>query len=179
VVFFPLPVSDFITSTGAVNVFNGKMQFVDRSSYAVSWLWEFGDGATSSQQNAEHYFNEVGEFKVKLTVWNIAGCEDTHEQVITVNPFYIPNAFTPNGDGVNDDFFTSGIPYNLDVQSFSMQIFNRWGQLVYTGDSEKKPWDGITSEGQNAPMGTYAYLIKVVTRGGKEHTFSGQVNLIR
>ncbi|HEX5000876.1 MAG TPA: choice-of-anchor L domain-containing protein [Bacteroidia bacterium] len=179
VVFFPFPVADFITSAGAVNVFNGKMQFVDRSSYAVSWLWEFGDGGTATTQNASHYFNEVGDFKVRLTIWNIAGCEDIHEEVITVNPFYIPNAFTPNGDGINDEFFQSALPYDMDVQSFDMVIFNRWGQQVFSGSSVKETWKGLNENGTKAPEGTYAYKIKVVTKGGKEHVFTGQVNLVR
>jgi gliding motility-associated-like protein len=177
IMFYPLPVADFVTSPGVTNVFNGKIGFVDRSDYAVSWLWDFGDGARSIEQNPSHYFNEIGEYKVILRITNIAGCEDIHEEVVIVNPFYIPNAFTPNGDGVNDIFYYSG--YDLDVTSYSMNIFNRWGQLVFSGAGENDNWKGETSSGDSAPQGTYVYRLIIKTKGGKEHVFNGQVNLIR
>nr|HMT28990.1 PKD domain-containing protein [Bacteroidia bacterium] len=177
IMFFPLPEADFVTSPGVTNVFNGKIGFVDRSEYAVTWLWDFGDGATSFEQNPYHYYNEVGEYKIVLRVTNIAGCEDIHEDVVTVNPFYIPNAFTPNGDGVNDVFYYSG--YDLDVSRYNMKIFNRWGQLVFTGQDENDNWNGQTTTGEAAPQGTYVYRLQVKTKGGTEHTFNGQVNLIR
>jgi len=176
-VFYPYPVADFITSPSVANVFNGKIEFVDRSQYAVTWHWKFGDGEESFEQNAEHYFNDVGDFKVSLTVTNVAGCEDTHTEVININPFYIPNAFTPNGDGINDYFFNSG--YLLDVSSYRMSIFNRWGQEVFSAESINQQWDGRNSSGDESPQGTYVYRIEVTTRGGKEHVFTGHVNLIR
>ena len=113
ILFYPLPVADFVTAPGVSNVFNGRMDFVDRSSNAVSWVWEFGDGDRSEVQNPYHYYEAVGEFKVALTVTNIAGCIDRHEDLVTINPFYIPNAFTPNGDGINDQFYYAG--YDLDI----------------------------------------------------------------
>ena len=177
IMFFPLPVADFVTSPGVTNVFNGKIGFVDRSEYAVTWLWEFGDGANSFEQNPYHYFNEVGEYRITLHVTNIAGCEDIHEDVVVVNPFYIPNAFTPNGDGVNDLFYYSG--YDLDVANYNMQVFNRWGQLVFSGENENDTWNGETKDGTVAPQGTYVYRLQVKTKGGQEHTFNGQVNLLR
>jgi trimeric autotransporter adhesin len=177
VVFFPLPVADFVTSPPSTNVFNGKVGFVDRSSHAVSWMWDFGDGARSHEQNPSHYYNEVGDYLVTLYITNIAGCEDVHQEIININPYYIPNAFTPNGDGVNDMFFYSG--YQLDVSSYNMKIFNRWGQLVFTGAGENDNWNGMSDDGQPAPAGTYVYRLIVKTRGGKEHVFNGQVNLVR
>lgn len=177
IMFFPLPVADFVTSPGVTNVFNGKIGFVDRSEYAVTWLWEFGDGANSFEQNPYHYFNEVGEYRITLRVTNIAGCEDIHEEVVVVNPFYIPNAFTPNGDGVNDLFYYSG--YDLDVSKYNMQVYNRWGQLVFSGQNENDTWNGETKDGTLAPQGTYVYRLQIKTNGGQEHTFDGQVNLLR
>lgn len=124
-----------------------------------------------------HYYNDVGDYRVVLRVQNIAGCEDVYENVVNVNPFYIPNAFTPNGDGINDNFYYSG--YDLDVQKYNMKIFNRWGQLVFTGYGENDNWDGTTTTGDAAPQGTYVYRLMVTTKGGKDYEFNGQVNLIR
>ncbi|MBL0342169.1 MAG: choice-of-anchor L domain-containing protein [Bacteroidetes bacterium] len=177
IMFFPLPVADFVTAPGVTNVFNGKIGFVDRSEYAISWLWDFGDGATSLEQNPYHYYNEIGDYKVVLRVTNIAGCEDITEDVVVINPYFIPNAFTPNGDGVNDVFYYSG--YDLDVSRYNMKIFNRWGQLVFTGQDENDNWNGMTNDNVTAPQGTYIYRLLIKTKGGQEHTFNGQVNLIR
>lgn len=165
IMFFPLPVADFVTSPGVTNVFDGKIGFVDRSEYAVTWLWEFGDGVKSIEQNPYHYFNEVGEYKITLRVTNIAGCEDIHEDVVVVNPFYIPNAFTPNGDGVNDLFYYSG--YDLDVSNYNMQVYNRWGQLVFSGQNENDTWNGQTPDGTIAPQGTYIYRLQVKLKADK------------
>jgi len=177
IMFFPLPEADFVTATPVANVFNGKIDFVDRSANAVSWYWEFGDGDKSIEQNPNHYYNEVGDYHVALTVTNIAGCVDRYEDVIVINPFYIPNAFTPNGDGINDLFYYSG--YDLDVSRYNMKIFNRWGQLVFTGQDENDNWNGVTLDGVTAPGGTYVYRLEVKTKGGKEYVFDGQVNLVR
>ncbi len=177
VLFFPLPVADFVTSPPVTNVFTGKVGFVDRSSHAVSWRWDFGDGGQSFEQNPQHYYNAVGEYLVTLVISSVAGCEDIHQEIININPYYIPNAFTPNGDGVNDVFFYSG--YALDVASYNMKIFNRWGQVVFTGTGENDNWNGETAEGDPAPLGTYVYRLIVKTKGGKEHVFNGQVNLVR
>lgn len=177
IMFFPLPEAKFIPTPIVTNVFNGKITFVDQSQNAVSWLWDFNDGAQSLEQNPSHYFNEVGEYNVRLVISNIAGCLDEYVQQVIVNPFYIPNAFTPNEDGINDYFFDAG--YVLDVQSYNMSIFNRWGQRVYLGDDYTKFWNGYTESGVKAPEGVYVYSIKVVTKGGKEHTFTGTVTLLR
>jgi hypothetical protein len=117
------------------------LNFTDQSQHAVTWLWKMGDDSESEIQNPYHYYSDIGEFKVILTVTNVAGCVDQYEEVIVVNPFYIPNAFTPNADGINDYFFDAG--YVLDVQSFKMVIVNRWGERVYVGDDYTKFWNGL------------------------------------
>ena len=96
---------------------------------------------------------------------------------IVVNPFYIPNAFTPNADGINDNFFDSN--YALDVKSYKLSVFNRWGQKVFIGSDFNDFWNGKTFNGDEAPQGVYVYVIEVVTKGGKDHRFDGTINLIR
>jgi gliding motility-associated-like protein len=177
IMFFPLAQAKFIADPEVTNVFNSKVQFTDMSDYAVSWLWDFNDGVKSIEQNPYHYFNEIGNYKVTLVVNNIAGCPDLFMREIVVNPFYIPNAFTPNADGTNDYFFDAG--YVLDVLSFKMAIFNRWGQKVYETDNYQKFWNGLSPDGSPAPEGVYVYSIEVKTKGGKEHQFNGTVSLIK
>ncbi|MDQ3051177.1 MAG: PKD domain-containing protein, partial [Bacteroidota bacterium] len=173
ITFFPLPVADFSYAPSVTNVFNGRVDFVDESEYAVSWFWEFGDGGKSADKNTFHYYNEIGEYKVTLTVTNIAGCIDQKEEIVIINPFYIPNAFTPNADGINDYFFDAG--YVLEVKSFKMNIFSRWGDKVYEGDDYTNFWNGYDQKGNKSPGGVYVYTIEVITIGGKEHKFTGTV----
>jgi len=177
ILFFPLADADFTADPEVTNVFNGRVQFTDLSQNAVSWLWDFNDGNKSIEQNPAHYFNEIGQYKVTLVVTNITGCPDLQMREVVVNPFYIPNAFTPNADGINDYFFDAG--YVLDVKSFVMRIFNRWGQKVYETDDYTKFWNGFDSDGNPAQDGVYVYKIDVTTKGGKEHTFTGTVSLVR
>ncbi len=177
IMFFPLAEADFTANPEVTNVFNSKVQFTDLSQNAVSWLWDFNDGNKSIEQNPVHYFNEIGQYKVTLVVTNIAGCPDLQMREIVVNPFYIPNAFTPNADGINDNFFDAG--YVLDVKSYVMRIFNRWGQKVYEADDYTKFWNGFDQDGNPSPDGVYVYKIDVTTKGGKKHTFTGTVSLVR
>jgi gliding motility-associated-like protein len=115
-------------------------------------------------------------------VTNVTGCVDVITKEVVINPFYIPNAFTPNGDGNNEYFFdanTMAGGYDLDVQSFKITIFNRWGQSVYEADTYTKYWDGTDPDGNKVPEGVYVYKIEVTTKNSKKHLFNGTVTLLR
>jgi gliding motility-associated-like protein len=88
--------------------------------------------------------------------------------------FYIPSAFTPNGDGKNDQFAIMGINY----KNFVQKIFTRWGQPVFESVN-RNFWDGTDWNGNKAPAGNYVYQIEVFENTGKKHVFNGNVNLIR
>lgn len=94
-------------------------------------------------------------------------------EVVPYMSIYIPNSFTPNGDGMNDLFGA----YGEAIKDFRMQIFNRWGQMVFEANSVENRWDG-TFNGEKVPQGSYVY--KVVARGivGKQTTKDGTVNII-
>ncbi len=177
ITFFPLAEAKFIADPNVTNVFNARVQFIDQSDYAVSWLWDFNDGNRSVEQNPVHYFEKIGNYKVTLVVTNVAGCPDLYSSEVVVNPFYIPNAFTPNSDGINDYFFNAG--YVLDVKSYRLAVFNRWGQKVFSTGDFNEFWNGYDANGNTAPEGVYVYSIDVVTKGGKEHNFNGTVSLVR
>lgn len=177
VTILPLAEAKFKAEPEIINVFSGPVQFTDESEHAVSWYWDFDDGTYSAQQNPLHYFNDVGNYNVILTVTNIAGCPDVAVREIMVNPFYVPNAFTPNADGINDYFFDAG--YVLDVKSYRLRIFNRWGQMVYETNDYTKFWNGFGTDSKPAQDGVYVYTIEVVTKRDKEHNFKGTVTLLR
>ncbi|HMR46817.1 MAG TPA: gliding motility-associated C-terminal domain-containing protein, partial [Bacteroidia bacterium] len=174
---FPLPQAIYSVNPENAPLFNSEVTFADGSANAVSWLWDFGDGDTSSLQNVSHFYADPGKYNAKLYVTNVAGCIDSSAREIFITPFYIPNAFTPNGDGRNETFFDPG--YATNVQDLSMNIYNRWGQLVYTSDNLSTTWDGTDSKGNLAPQGVYIYALKVTTYSGKHYDYTGSVTLLR
>jgi gliding motility-associated-like protein len=175
--FYPLPVAEFKSNPLVTSVFNSSVNFVDLSQNAVAWTWTFGDGTQSAERSPNHYFDDIGKFPVTLVVTNIAGCVSKYEQEVLITPFYVPNAFTPNGDGLNDVFFSAG--YVMDVASYNMTIWNRWGQKIYQTDKMTNPWKGFDKNGNALPQGTYVYQIEVLTHGNKKFNYEGNVNLIR
>ena len=99
--------------------------------------------------------------------------------VIQQPMFYIPTAFTPNGDGKNDRFLPLGAFH--DIKSYSLQIFNRWGERIFSAEDYKGPdagWDG-TFNGQPAPTGAYVYNVSYTSADGKEFEKQGTITLTR
>lgn len=145
----------------------------------IAWEWEFGDGKKSSEKDPVHTFSKAGDYEVKLTGYDIFGCsmvESNRVQVTSPTEFIaIPNAFTPNGDGLNDTF----IPKLRAVSSFQLEVFNTWGEKLFlTNSLESKGWDG-TYKGQLAPAGNYLYRITLKTLDGQLVNRTGGITLIR
>lgn len=157
---------------------NRTIKFVDLSSDdVVKWYWDFGNGDTDTAQNPIYAYGDTGWYKVRLVVENPIGCVDTLIKNIRAYPdynFYVPNAFTPNGDGVNDNF--SGLGQGFIT--YEMYIFNRWGEVVFNSETYNARWDGRDKSGSIAPQGIYAYVIKLKTPPGDSYTLRGMVALI-
>lgn len=91
--------------------------------------------------------------------------------------FYIPNAFTPNGDGENDEFGIKG--QNIDFSHFSMQIYNRYGQLVFATNVPGDTWNGKDGNGKESPLGIYVCVVKLRTLYGEEKEYIQTITLLR
>lgn len=103
-------------------------------------------------------------------IWSMS-----NETVVTPTmTLYVPNTFTPNGDGLNDTF---GV-YGQSVREFSMQVFDRWGEKVFESADPNQTWDG-TYHGQMSPQGTYVYKIYAQGPDGRKSAKNGVVNLIQ
>ncbi|MEI6696662.1 MAG: gliding motility-associated C-terminal domain-containing protein [Bacteroidota bacterium] len=175
---------DFQIYTGETVTFS----FHDLSHGSISyWSWNFDDAsAFGNVPNPTHDYNVVGNYKITLIVMDTNACIDSMSKVIIVRDvftFYIPNSFTPNGDGVNDVFSPKG--YNVDASKFEMYIYNRWGNLVYStknwNGATADPWDGSYNNSGNLNEvfeGVYVYKIIVKETGGPEHLYSGKIVLI-
>jgi len=94
-------------------------------------------------------------------------------EVVPYLSIYIPNSFTPNGDGINDTFGITGEA----IKDFTMEVYNRWGQVIFQSKSYNDRWDG-TFDGVKAPQGTYVYRVTAMGITGKRTTKDGSVNVI-
>ena len=151
--------------------------YTNSSMNAVSYKWYFGDGDTSVQVNPVHQFNSSGEFNTCLIAYNQYGCADTVCQPVSalVSPLIaVANAFSPNGDGVNDKVYVRG--YAIGKMVF--RIYNRWGQLVYQSTDRNQGWDG-KYKGALQPMDAYAYTLEVEFTDGSKATKKGDITLLR
>ena len=176
---YPKPDALFAAKPWVTDVLNTEIDFEDLSSPNVTeWYWDFGDANSSLEQNPTNRFPEnVGEYLVTQYVTTEFGCIDTISAKVEIEPiftFYIPNAFTPDADGVNEEFFGDGEGYT----SYTMSIYNRWGeQIFYSNDPEKK-WDG-TYMGKQVEQGVYIYHFYVLDWKNNDHEYRGHVTLMR
>ncbi len=141
------------------------------------YLWNFGDGSTSTLENPSHTFDGLDEYVTSLTVTNAIGCTDS-TSILIINPIilYVPNAFTPNNDGINDVF----LAYGSGILGFQMTIFNRWGEVVFESDDINTPWTGNhQSGGYYVPDGEYSYVVKVKGIDTDAYERKGHITVLR
>lgn len=148
-----------------------------------TWLWTFGDGDSlllDSTGVIHTYPSDApGTYQTTLVVQNAFGCADTITNNVIINPefsFFIPNAFTPNGDGVNDFFCAKGI----GIESYELFVFNRWGNIVFTTNDINKMWNGIASESDEIiTQDTYVWKVNITDVFQKKYNYIGTVTIVR
>ncbi len=160
----PLPNAGFYyNSNGGMNI-GAVFNFIDTSDYAVTYSWNFGDGSTSSTMNPSHTYYGNGNYYIILEVTNALGCIDSAIRFVAINTVtteintLIPTIISPNGDSSNDvwklDFLKLAYP------NAHIEIYNEWGQTVFTSDGYETPWDG-TYKGEPVPDGNYMFVIQL------------------
>ena len=181
----PKPEAKFVMNPDKTTIFNTIVQFEDKSQgNVVDWQWDFAGFGTSQQQNPKYQFPaDTGDYIITLKVITKDGCENSTEEVLRIGSeynFYVPNSFTPNGDGLNDVFAPVGI--GVDPNEYSLYIYDRWGTLVYSSKSLSQPWDGrYQSNNKEAENGVYVWKIIAndATDDHTPHEYKGTVTLIR
>ncbi|MPM34339.1 hypothetical protein SDC9_80921 [bioreactor metagenome] len=157
------------------------VQFVNQSTGASVYTWDFGDGAgVSSAQNPVYTYDGSGEYYVTLWVQNAAGCSDSTSLTVIVKPiftFYMPNSFSPNTDRRNDMFRPFGIGWDTD--SYNMRIYNRWGELVFFSTDINHGWDGNMPDGSEAVQDIYTVKVLINGLDGSKHEYSQGLLLIK
>ena len=155
-----------------------KIQFLNLSSDTLSCHWNFGDGTTSNENNPLHTYQANEKYKVILIINPGSACADTAQKAIPFendavsDTLFIPNVFTPNGDGKNDYFEIIEID-NSCTEINRLMIFNRWGKPVFEAEGSQLKWDG-TSNGNILANGVYFYVLE-----GKSFKRSGSVALLK
>jgi len=183
------PVADFTVNPEEITNIYNKVEFTNESTGATDYEWSFGDENISNDINPTHEYSvngikEKAIIDVELIATSNLGCKDTFnldlpffEELI----YFIPNTFTPDGNKFNETFkpiFTSG----FDPQEYKLQIFNRWGELIFESNDAYYGWDGSygSSNVIYAPEGTYVYKISYkILRNDENAEIVGSVNLLR
>ena len=158
------------------NVVNNEqiVIFYSYSYYADAWLWDFGDGHTSTEENPYHKYEEAGTYKVSLNVTTNEGCVDSAVMKTPVvvewkeGEITFPNVFKWNETGPTGGQWDEGVypgmdnvfrPFFENVIEYRLQIFNRWGALIYESHDLAKGWDGYFGNGSLAPQGVYVWKV--------------------
>ena len=155
------PNANFNFNPDSLNVLNTNVDFVNTSTDNLVNSWNFDHlGYSSAVDTTFEFPTEAGDYEVCLTVENNFGCNDVDCQVVTIDEallIYVPNAFSPNGDGINDTFnpIVSGYTDN-----YEFLIFNRWGEVVFQMNSATEFWDGNQS-GNLVKSDVYVWQLKV------------------
>jgi gliding motility-associated-like protein len=180
---FGLPVADFTFSPDAVTIYDPTFTFYDNSYNAYAFLWEFGDGGTSPYENIEHTYASAGIYTVNLTVWSDHGCVDEKFDQVTVEDLfniYIPNAFSPDDDGINEVFkpVMSGTAF---IERYNFKVFDRWGTVVFDTNDPDQPWMGNVRDGEYyAKDDAYNWTVTIQLKySEEERVYTGHVIQVR
>lgn len=182
IINIPPAVADFTSTpnnSSSILLSNATIQFDNLSTGASTFVWDFGDGNTSTSFNPQHTYQMDSVFLVSLVADNgYNTCPSTDTMTFWIIPngaIRLASAFTPNNDGYNDFFSAIG----SGIVSFEMTIFDRWGRKIFTGNDLVKGWNGKSVSGEDAPEGVYTYLAKAVLNSGKYEELAGTITLIR
>ena len=178
------PIASFTFNPAVISSEIEEINFLNSSIGAVSYLWDFGDNSSSTVQNTSHTYTGASDnILVSLTASTPLGCFDIYEMTIVVLSeaiFYIPNTFTPDEDEHNQlwkPIFTSG----FDIYSFNLEIYNRWGEIIWETNNASFGWDGtFGKDGLKVPSGIYNWTIRYGSKINDDtKQVNGFVNLMR
>jgi len=178
------PIADFYNNPIVAYSDNPNIDFIDLSTNATAWEWNFGDAASynnnySDLQNPTHIFTGVGTYVTQLIVYSNQSCSDTVEKPVTIYPeiiVYIPNAFTPNSNGLNETF--KPIMSGIDEAKYDFYIYDRWGRILFQTNDANAAWDGKYN-GKDCELGVYVYFILYTSMTGEKFKLRGHVTIIR
>ena len=181
VTVYPNPVAGFHVDPEEVDENEPFINVSTTATGASSTIYFINDKFSTQSPNFEHRFKNVDKTKplILQVVRNEFNCVDTAFKVLEIKPsflVYIPNTFTPNGDGINDGWFAKGV----GISKFSVQVFDRWGHVIFETADMEHAWDGKT-KGSSEPImqDVYVWRANVVDVFNKNHDLAGTVTIIK
>jgi large repetitive protein len=186
VTVYPNPDASFTVSPTTVMVPNNPVFTTNTSQGAVSYVWNFGDGNTSTAVAPQHMYTTVGTFQIMLIAQNQYGCLDTaYNEIIAKSNLVFPNAFTPNAGGPNGGAYSQSsldnnvfFPFTAGIDEFHMMVFNRWGELIFETHDINIGWDGYY-RGNLCQQDVYVYKARARLIDGEVYEKVGDVTLLR
>lgn len=182
IVVYPKPQAGFDFTNNNLDVLDATTGVVSTAVGATGYVYFISDGTVvNGQANFQHAFSseQAQGYTVVQVVTSIHGCKDTIIKTIDVKPgftFYIPNAFSPNGDGTNDIFKGTGI----GIKDYSLMIYDRWGNLVFISNDLEKGWDGTFNNGDQVSLqDVFVWKVNLKDDSNKAHDYAGTVSLIK
>lgn len=177
---YPVPEADFIPDPQIVEIYDPAVHFDNYSSDANTYYWDFDDGDVSGLFAPTHYFYRKGLYNISLIATNNFGCTDTAFSQIEVkgeHTFYTPTAITCDDDNKNEGFkvYATGV----STEDFLLQIYDRWGEPIYSSDNLYGIWFGKVKNGSKSPVGTYTWVCSYKTYTGVGYTKSGSITILR
>lgn len=172
------PISGFELSAGEVHIYDPEIEITSTALNADTAYYVISNGDVVPGFNPSYSFPDTGWYTITQVSLTSAGCLDTTQKHIKVNPMYMffsPNAFSPDKDGKNDEFKQKGV----GIREYELQIFNRWGELIYSTTDINEGWDGHTFTGEKAVQGNYAYRTRIINYFGEEFDYKGSIVLLR
>lgn len=186
------PVASFDVRPTLVYVPDTELTTFNFTTGATEYLWDFGDGSTSTEQEPKYTYKIEGIYDITLVAINDHGdgavCRDTLSRKITAKQggvTKVPNAFTPSPNGPtggvagNNTFNDVFLPIVKGAEEFNMQVFDRWGNLIFESNNSNIGWDGYDKNGKLMPAGVYVYKLTVRLSDGQRSTQLGDITMIR
>ena len=178
---YPTPIARFNASPEVVSFLNPLVSFNNYSVDNYLNYWYFDDENSSSITSPNHKYNSPGVYYPVLIVETDKGCLDSTKGMIEVKDeftLYVPTAFSPDGDQINDGFRAEG--HGIDLDNYRIYVYDRWGEVIWESEDLYEYWNATVKGGDKiAQNGVYTWLIICNDFNGIEHTKSGTVNLIR
>ena len=179
---YPYPTANFEANDTVLSMFTPRVELINKSENATKYKWYFSDNTTSTYTNTTHTFPiETNDYFITLYASQKGFCEDSKTLHITIPTdltVYIPNTFTPNNDKLNEEFLPI-ISNAIDPTSYTLTIFNRWGEIIFISHDKSIGWIG-TYGGMLCVDGVYTWKVEFIDNTQmKKHNYIGHVTLIK
>ncbi|MCT4582663.1 MAG: PKD domain-containing protein [Flavobacteriales bacterium] len=173
------PIADFSIIPPVTNMYEREIKTINNSIGTDGYLWFLTDTDISEEFEPVYEYPDTGKFEVLLIAYTQNNCVDSLYQSLLIEPvenIYVPNAFSPNGDGANDVFNVAS--FGIKENGFLLQIYNRWGEVIFETDDLFEGWNG-TEKGEPCEADVYVYSVTYVDLSDVISKFRGTVALIR